>query len=119
MRQAPPHAREQAQRLADMGEDHHEQPEHTDALDRLKAPAGLDIGAETQEEIALSIMAEIAMTKSAIQLDLPLLQRAGDVARRRRRRRGRALFASLYAIPPRGEAEYPGCGQDSANGSTN
>jgi xanthine dehydrogenase accessory factor len=38
-----------------------------DALGRLKAPAGLDIGAETQEEIALSIMAEIAMTKSALQ----------------------------------------------------
>jgi xanthine dehydrogenase accessory factor len=37
-----------------------------DALDRLKAPAGLDIGAETQEEIALSIMTEIAMTRSAM-----------------------------------------------------
>jgi xanthine dehydrogenase accessory factor len=37
-----------------------------DALDRLKAPAGLDIGAEMQEEIALSIMAEIAMTRSAM-----------------------------------------------------
>jgi xanthine dehydrogenase accessory factor len=28
-------------------------------LDKLRAPAGLDIGAETPEEIALSIMAEI------------------------------------------------------------
>jgi xanthine dehydrogenase accessory factor len=37
-----------------------------DALDRLKSPAGLDIGAETQEEIALSIMTEIAMTRSAM-----------------------------------------------------
>jgi xanthine dehydrogenase accessory factor len=33
---------------------------------RLKAPAGLDIGARTQEEIALSIMAEIAQVRSAM-----------------------------------------------------
>ncbi len=37
-----------------------------DALNRLRAPAGLDIGAETQEEIALSIMTQIAMTRSAL-----------------------------------------------------
>jgi xanthine dehydrogenase accessory factor len=36
-----------------------------DALARLKAPAGLDIGAQTQEEIALSIMAEIVQTRAA------------------------------------------------------
>ncbi len=35
-------------------------------LVRLKAPAGLDIGAQTQEEIALSIMAEIAQMRSTI-----------------------------------------------------
>lgn len=34
-------------------------------LDRLKAPAGLDIGAQTQEEIALSIMAEVVQLRSA------------------------------------------------------
>jgi xanthine dehydrogenase accessory factor len=45
--------------LAAMGVD-------TDALSRLKAPAGLDIGARTQEEIALSIMAEIAQTRAAL-----------------------------------------------------
>ena len=37
-----------------------------DDLVRLKAPAGLDIGAQTQEEIALSIMAEIAQMRSAM-----------------------------------------------------
>ncbi len=35
-----------------------------DDLLRLKAPAGLDIGARSQEEIALSIMAEIAQVRS-------------------------------------------------------
>ena len=35
-------------------------------LVRLKAPAGLDIGARTQEEIALSIMAEIVQMRSAM-----------------------------------------------------
>jgi xanthine dehydrogenase accessory factor len=39
-----------------------------DDLVRLKAPAGLDIGARTQEEIALSIMAEIAQVRSAMAL---------------------------------------------------
>jgi xanthine dehydrogenase accessory factor len=34
---------------------------------RLKAPAGLDIGARTQEEIALSIIAEIAQTRLAMR----------------------------------------------------
>ena len=33
------------------------------ALDRLRAPAGLEIGAETPEEIALSIMAEIVAVR--------------------------------------------------------
>jgi xanthine dehydrogenase accessory factor len=37
-----------------------------DACGRLKAPAGLDIGAETQEEIALSIMAEIASVRATL-----------------------------------------------------
>jgi xanthine dehydrogenase accessory factor len=36
-----------------------------DELSRLKAPAGLNLGGRTQEEIALSIMAEIAQTRAA------------------------------------------------------
>lgn len=38
----------------------------TDELDRLTSPAGLDIGAQTQEEIALSIMAEVIQLRSAM-----------------------------------------------------
>jgi xanthine dehydrogenase accessory factor len=45
--------------LAKMGVSPHD-------LVRLKAPAGLDIGARTQEEIALSIMAEITQVRSAM-----------------------------------------------------
>ena len=35
------------------------------ALDRVRAPAGLDIGARTPEEIALSVMAEIVKQRRA------------------------------------------------------
>jgi xanthine dehydrogenase accessory factor len=39
-----------------------------EAIERLRAPAGLDIGARTQEEIALSIMAEIVQLRATATL---------------------------------------------------
>ena len=51
-------------------------------LARLKAPAGLDIGAESPEEIAISILAEIIQHRRTIKpgppLELPLAESAID-----------------------------------------
>jgi xanthine dehydrogenase accessory factor len=59
-------------------------------LDRLKAPAGLDIGAVTPEEIAVSILAEVIHT--------------------RRSRKAEPFGAGGIESPPVSEARDPVCG---------
>jgi len=64
--------------------------QHGISLDRLKqvrSPIGLDIGALTPEEIAVSVMAEIIMTRrggkgGAMQMDEWLLNRAAEKVQR-------------------------------------
>ena len=51
------------------------------ALDYLRSPAGLDIGAETPEEIALSIMSEIMAVRSGSEAR-PLIRRKGPIHER-------------------------------------
>jgi hypothetical protein len=41
-------------------------------LDKLHAPAGLNLGAETPEEIALSILAEVVQRRSTLPLTAPV-----------------------------------------------
>ena len=38
-------------------------------LDRLHAPVGLEIGAQTMEEIALAVMAEVVQTRNTLSID--------------------------------------------------
>ena len=51
-----------------------------EALARIKAPAGLDIGAQGSEEIALSIVAEIVQAKRRGKLHVPAASPAAAVA---------------------------------------
>ena len=64
-----------------------------DALQRVKVPAGLDIGAVTPEEIALSIMAEIIQVRRARPTATPVVPLTGP-----------------REIPPAEEATDPICG---------
>ena len=52
-----------------------------DLLDRMKNPAGLDIGAELPEEIALSILSEIVQTRRRNSHLLPAIDSGEDAAR--------------------------------------
>jgi xanthine dehydrogenase accessory factor len=52
-----------------------------DALARLKAPAGLDLGAVTPEEIAVSILAEIVQQRRRAKPALKMAARAAAEAR--------------------------------------
>jgi len=69
------------------------------ALGRLKAPAGLDIGAATGPEIALSILAEIVQRRHARSLGPPVSTAPGP-----------PLGAPVAAPPPATMAIDPMCG---------
>ncbi len=51
-----------------------------EALERVKSPAGLNLGAETAEEIALSILAEIVQLRRAERKEQPKVRREDKVA---------------------------------------
>ena len=64
-------ASERAARLADAGVD-------ADALRRVHSPCGLDIGAATPEEVAISIMAEVIAARSG-RVGQPLASAEGSI----------------------------------------
>jgi len=51
-----------------------------EALGRIRNPAGLDIGAQLPEEIALSVLAEIVQVRHAAQLELSPAEASGSTA---------------------------------------
>ena len=55
--------------------------ESADKVDRIWAPAGLDLGAATAEEIALSIISQIVALRRGRSLPLPLKNAAGSAER--------------------------------------
>ena len=76
---------------------------HVPGVDRLRNPAGLDLGGRSAEEVALSILGEIVQLGAARQADAPAPEIAARVARA-----GRALPMAAVADPvhqPPGSAE--------------
>lgn len=78
------------------------------ALARVMAPAGLDLGARTPEEIALAVMSEIVLTR-----------RRGS-GERLRDKLARAVQAEQAARPPGDPEHAPGaaCGRPATSGMT-
>ena len=86
--------------------------------DRLHTPAGLEIGAETPEEIALSILAEIVALRPADAAARRLLpgepERAGAARGRRRGRLPSRIRPRQPGRPPVEVALDPVCGMEVA-----
>ncbi|HEX7128083.1 MAG TPA: XdhC family protein, partial [Thermodesulfobacteriota bacterium] len=54
----------------------------TEALDRVRSPAGLDLGARAPEEIAVSVLAEIVQVRRREAADLDAPERRGSALSR-------------------------------------
>jgi len=76
---------------------------HVPGVDRLRSPAGLDLGGRSAEEVALSILSEIVQLGAARPADAPAPELAARVARA-----GRVLQMATVADSvhqPQGSAE--------------
>jgi len=66
-----------------------------DQLDRVHAPAGLDLGRTTHEEMAVAILAELVQLRASGALDVPAPREPGS----RSRRMPRACRSGTTASP--------------------